>query len=175
MHISRGHNLRERVLGLLQRPDPGMVILAVFAAGVLALSSTILFSTRMSTHGTMKVSPFTSQGIPLHGHAHGCGSYWQRATVGHGLGATVQVAAGFCWDGTNVRWEWGLHRGDCSPVATSMAQVRMTCQISGGHRGPLFVMYTAQISPSLLPFMQHTVVLAITVMPQGTVVQLPSA
>lgn len=164
--------LVERVLKPLQGPNLPGTIVGLLVAAVIALSCAIWLPTETSIRRTMKV--LAVEQLPATDtHTHGCGKYWHTETIGRGIGASIQLAAEVCWDGTNVRWIWGLHRGDCRPLSYILARVKMTCQISGGHKTPLVVRYTTRVAPAFMPFMERTVTVDLTVTPQGYILRFP--
>jgi hypothetical protein len=165
-------SLRDRLRGALQGPNLSISIIGVFAALAIALSFTIWLPSETSIRRTIKVI-HSGQGGIYRPHGHGCGNYWHTETIGRGMEASVQLAAGFCWDGTNVRWVWGLHRNDCRPIANVYTRVKMTCQITGGHKAPLEVRYVAVVSPALMPIMSRTITIHLIVSPQGYILAIP--
>jgi len=162
-----------RQVGGLQGPMGAFAALVVLAALLLGLAGTIWLPASASIHTTMKVLHFNDGGYAINQHVRGCGNYWDTRQVGHGMGTTIQLAAGFCWNGKKVWWVWGLHQGNCSPIAFYFTQVHMTCQISGEGGPSMNVMYEAQVTSSLFPFVRRTLTLQMNVTAQGYVLQLP--
>jgi hypothetical protein len=175
--MSPGSLVGQRVNGWqsrLQRIDPRLAAPLVLVVLALGFSATIVLPPRTSIRTNIKMLHYNSGGVPLNPHATGCGTYRDTAQVGYGLGATIQIAAGFCWNGKNVRWIWGLHRSDCAPVGLTLTVVTMTCSISGGHNGGYMgVRYEARVASAIFPYFQHTVVREVLVTPQGYVLQIP--
>lgn len=124
-------------------PLAALILLVALAFG---FSATIMLPPQTSLHSDIGQLHFNS-GVPANTHPNKCGTYRSTARVGHIVGATIQLAAGFCWNGNRVRWIWGLHRDDCRPAAIYFAVVKMTCSITGGHRGNYMnVLYEAHVS-----------------------------
>lgn len=173
------NELRDRLQAGLRRQPPQLrdrlraVAAAIVVVGlflVLVLGTTLPVQT--SVHTDMRVVSFSEP--PPSAHGSGCGKYWESAQIGHGLGPTIQIAAGFCWTGKRIRWIWGLHRNDCQPLNSAVTQVRLTCHITGGGRRGLDVIYEARVTPSLLPIATRTVTMHINVLPQGCVIRFPT-
>jgi hypothetical protein len=156
------------------RIDWSLIALAIVLLLAVGVSGSIMFPPRTSIHTAIRTMHYNRGGIVVNPHARGCGTYWNTAHVGYGVGATVQIAAGFCWNGKDVRSTWGLRRNDCAPRATVLVVVDMTCRITGGHNGGYMdVRYEAHIRSAIVPYMQTTIVREVLVTPQGYLLQIP--
>jgi len=155
------------------RIDWRLIALALVLFLLVGLSATIMSPPRTSIHTTIRTMR-TGTGIVLNSHAKGCGTYWNTARMGRVFGATIQIAAGFCWNGKDVRWTWGLRRNDCTPTTTVMVVVDMTCRITGGRKGGYMdVRYEAHVKSAIFPFIENDVVREVLVSPQGYLLQIP--
>ncbi len=150
------------------------VLIIVFVLiAVVVLSAISILPTRISSHLSITGLPPGKYFPAGDHHPTGCGDLRENAQVGEGVGATIQLAAGICWNRTRVWWVWGLNRGDCQAFSQILTDVQLTCRRSLTAHGPLHVSYVAQVTPWLLPFVHQTVTLNLTVLPGGTVIQFP--
>lgn len=149
------------------------VLIIVFVLiAVIVLSTISIWPTRISSHSSIAGLPPGRYFPAADHHPTGCSNLRATAQVGEGVGATIQLAAGICWNRTRVWWVWGLNRGDCV-FSQILTEVQLTCRRSLAPHGPLHVSYRAQMTPWLLPFVHQTVTLNLTVLPGGTVIQFP--
>src|SRR5947209_2598849 len=103
-----------RTLGPVERA----IVLAVLIGAMLFIfSGTLFLPASVKIHTNLKRLHYNQGGVVVDTHTRGCGNYWDTREIGHGVGATVQLAAGFCWNGKRVWWIWGLHRGDCQSLS----------------------------------------------------------
>lgn len=156
----------------LGRLDPRLVVTVLLLLVLVAPSATIMLPPETSTRTTLKVLRPNSGG-PANGHTHGCGTYRSTIRVGRIVGASIHMAAEFCWNGKSVHAIWGLGPGDCQPVSSALVFVKLTCTVSGARTAIMTVHYVAQVQSSFAPFIEKAVTRDVLVDEYGYLLQVP--
>jgi hypothetical protein len=157
----------------LGRLDPRLVVTVLLLLVLVAPSAMIMLPPETSTRTTLKVMRYNAGGVPANGHAHGCGTYRSTVRVGRIVGASIHMAAEFCWNGKSVHAIWGLGPGDCQPVSSALVFVKLTCTVSGARTAIMTVHYVAQVQSSFAPFIEKEVTHDVLVDEYGYLMQVP--
>jgi hypothetical protein len=149
-----------------------VALLVVVLLFPVVSSVTLAFSSSSSSqHRVLPASPY-----PGAHTATTCGYFGAQKSVGSFAQAEIQLSTGLCWNGKRIWQQWGLNlkRGDCERYTASLASVSVHCRMQVSKDGTMDVLYHADVTATLLPFLHRTAEIRLVVRPDGHVVRFPS-
>ncbi len=103
-----------------------------------------------------------------------CREFFADRYAGAGVEAEVELHAEACWDGRRATESFGMNASDCHAWAATMAVATTTrCTRTTDSLGTLSFTFSADVVPSLLPFLHRQATVRLVIDRNGIVEQFP--